>query len=450
MKFALTIVITVLALSMFFLKREQKIMVLWFSLMCLSSQALELKAIGVLLNVPTCFFLSELGNIRSSLRHYNRPWLIFILSVIIIATVILYFSSPHLFNDDGVKNALSIIVFELIRKYFFLLYALVCVTGWGTIESLIKVTRFAIIILTFFGIWDLVAGHSVYNDFLFGGQDLSERDTRILLSDNMQGGRWRIRSLFKFSFDYGFTCLLSLLLGLLGLKKGIVPKRHCWIILLCSFFGIIICGCRSVWISGVVAIALFIMYAHSFWKGSFILFLISGLTILLYNTIPQVQDFFALAESAFEKETQYGSSLGQRQRSYEAVFFYWQENPVFGYGKDYFVIDLGYDDEELVNKDLAGLEGVMMNLLIERGLIGVVAYLIFYMVLLLQVYKFRYIDRDVVACALAILLAYLLFANFTGELGSVPRTLFLMGALLKILFLSEEKNKSIELEPIET
>lgn len=430
-----------MAVSMFFLKQEHKIIVMWFSLMCFAEFP-ELKTLGVLLNIPTCFFLSELGNIRSSLHHYNRPWLLIILMVIIIAMAILYFTSPHYYKENGVKGALLILVFELIRKYFFLLYAFVCVTGISSIEALLKVTKLAIIILTVFGIWDLVEGHSVYNEILLAGQELLDRDLRVL-GDNMQNGRWHIHSLFKFTFDYGFTCLVSLLLGLLGLWKKIVSKHQCWIIILCSLFGVIMCGCRSVWISAIVAIVLFIIYAHSFKRGSLIIITISIITLILYKTTPQVQDFFALAGSAFGQDTGHGSSLEQRQASYEAAYLYWQNNYIFGNGKDYFVKDLGYGEGDLVNKDLAGLEGVMMNLLIERGLVGVVAYIIFYIALLMRIYKLRYVDKETSACALSILMAYILFANFTGELKSVPPTLFLTGALLKVLFLSEERNHDV-------
>ena len=365
---------------------------------------------------------------------------------------IFYFTSPHYCYEGGIKGALSIFVFELIRKYFFILYALVCVTGWGSAESLVKVTTFAIIILTLFGIWDLVVGHSVYNEFLLQGQqNLSGRDSRILSDNISENGRWHIHSLFKFTFDYGFTCLVSLLLGLLASIKNIVPKKQCLIIILCSLFGVVMCGCRSVWITAAVVIVLFIMIVYSFGRGVVIISSLSILLVILYNTVPQIQFFYTLAGSAFEKDADYGgSSLEQRQRSYEAAFFYWQNNKVCGNGKDFFVIDLGYGEEELKDKDLAGLEGVMMNLLIERGVIGIAAYLIFYIVLLIHIYKLRYVDKETAACALSILIAYILFANFTGELKSVPPTLFIIGALLKILFLSEENYKSTELEPIET
>lgn len=191
------------------------------------------------------------------------------------------------------------------------------------------------------------------------------------------------------------------------------------------------------------------MLTYSFGRGGVIIISLSLLFFVLYNAIPQVQIFYSLAESAFEEETDYGSSLSQRQRSYNAVLLYWQNNKVFGNGKDYFVIDLGYGEEELVNKDLAGLEGVMMNLLLERGLVGVVAYIIFYIILLIQIYKLRYVDKETSACALSILIAYILYANFTGELKSVPPTLFWVGALLKILFLRKEEQRG-EIVSIET
>ena len=436
----LTIAITLMALSMFFIKQEYKILVLWFSLMC-CSQFPEVQTVGVLLNVPTCFFISEIRNIRLTLRYFNQHWLSFILTIIIIATIILYFASPHCYNG-GLKGALSLFVFELVRKYFFLLYALVTVTGLGTFESLLKVTKIAILILTIFGIQDLIVGHSVYNEFLVEEQQDASGVSLNIIGDNFrEDGRWHIHSLFRFSFDYGFTCLVSLLICLFGLAKDIVTKKQCLIIVICSLFGIIMCGCRSVWISAVIAIMLYMLLRYSFGRGGVIIISLSFLFVVLYNTIPQVQKFYALAGSAFEEETNYGSSLSQRQRSYDAVLLYWQNNKVFGNGKDFFFIDLKYGEGETINKDLAGLEGVMMNLLLERGLVGVVAYLIFYVALLIKIHKLRYADKEAAACAFTIIIAYILYANFTGELKSVPPTLFMAGALLKLLFLAEENQR---------
>ena len=107
---------------------------------------------------------------------------------------------------------------------------------------------------------------------------------------------------------------------------------------------------------------------------------------------------------------------------------------------------MGYAQGELEDTDLAGLEGVMMALLIERGIVGIVAYLVFYLSLAVQLYKMRRIDSVASACCCSILVSYFLFANFTGELLSVAPTLFIAGAFLKSMLLEQEENIS---EPYE-
>lgn len=117
--------------------------------------------------------------------------------------------------------------------------------------------------------------------------------------------------------------------------------------------------------------------------------------------------------------------------------------------KTFFFIDLGWSDvveNGITDRtDLAGLEGVIMSLLLERGFAGVLFYLTFYIMLFSAFLKYRKYDKQTCFIGISLLVAYTLFANSNGELLSVPPTLLVCGALLHIL--ETEKRAMISLVP---
>ena len=65
---------------------------------------------------------------------------------------------------------------------------------------------------------------------------------------------------------------------------------------------------------------------------------------------------------------------------FTAVLYHIKDHLLFGRGKDFFSIDLGFGEEgikTLIDKDLLGLESVLMNLLLERGIVGVLFWCVF-------------------------------------------------------------------------
>ena len=92
--------------------------------------------------------------------------------------------------------------------------------------------------------------------------------------------------------------------------------------------------------------------------------------------------------------------------------------------------------EYLVDQDLFGLEGVLMNYLLERGFLGICFYLFFYVYVLCFFYKHKSVDKNISALGVSILVTYLAFANMTGELNSVFPTLLITGICLKVLYMN--------------
>ena len=419
---------------------KKEMMILWFSLMCLTAFP-QIKVISSVLNIPTCFLLSEIKAVPAVLHRIK--WLYGVIIMMVMASIVLYFSSPH-YLETGIQGAISMFEEELIRKYLFIVYGLVCVLGTNSFKTLLNCTYILVVLLTFFALLEILSGHPVFLDIVFQDRDTSNAVEKILSGgDNI--GRSRMHSMFLFPFDYGYICVISLMLGWYSLKKKLLSKNKSWIIITCSFFGILVCGCRTVYICTIFATLFYLWIAYDF-SHRFQISIVAIIALLAsYAVIPYVQDIASLMFSSFQSNNDIeGSSIEMRQIQYETVLNYVQGNFMLGNGKRYFILDLGYL-EGSYDVNLRGLEGVVMNLMLERGFFGILVYVVFYLTLLFKVYTYRHIDQVTSACCLSIIVAYIIFANLTGEMGSVPPTLFIIGALLKIIFLRDKFNfKSIK------
>lgn len=426
-----------LALSMFFLRRDQKLALLWFSMMCLVAFP-QFKEISSILNIPTCYLLSEMVNITRSWRKFVPSWLSKILILMVAATIVLYFTSPHY---EGIKGAVVMAEEELVKKYLFIIYSLICFSGFHSLKSLLNCTFVSIIVLTFFGAVEYVLGHPVFLEYIFKDRDVTAAIERILSINSGNIERYRVHSMFTFAFDYGYICLLSLLLAWYGLDKKIISKGKCWAIIVCGLYGIVVCSCRTVYYCTIVASFIYIMQAYSLKRSWMVAFSISVVGTLAFFIFPEFQRLANLLLSVFDSNSNFGgSSLEMRNNQFEAVLYFMQDNLIFGNGKRYFILDLGYLEggRSVVEYKLEGLEGVGFNLLLERGLVGLVFFITFYITLLIKVFQNRHFDNPTSACCLAIIISFLLFSNMTGELSSVPPTLFLVGVLLRLLEINKQ------------
>ena len=162
------------------------------------------------------------------------------------------------------------------------------------------------------------------------------------------------------------------------------------------------------------------------------------LCVIVYSTVPVIQEKVDQTMTAFDINSQTsGSSIDMRLLQYTAVLYHIRNHELFGRGLGFFNIDMGWGESQaasLVDKDLYGLEGVVMSYLLERGIIGLLLYLSFYATILYFLYRHRITDKQTSAFGLSLVFVYLAFANMTGELGSVFPTLLLLGCCIKLIY----------------
>lgn len=421
---------------MFVVRREYKA-----GLMIVGTLVFTLVKIPVLpfhsanLLLPLCFLLSELKKIKA-LFHSSKDkmvWKLMLLAMLMVILTII--TSPHLQDFKSIREFAQ---GELLFKYFALLYIYWAFSIEDSIKPTLKITFAGLLVLTAFGamnyltksadfVSSLMSGIEVVGMGNYGedvGQMFAERE------------RFRVQAMFLNPFDYGYINILTLLLHLFGYVRRYEGKWMFLLVVACSIFGVISCGCRTNIFCCLAGVSVFFLLAFKLGKTLRIVLIVTCAAILSYQFVPSVQDTIDNMLTMFDKQSDVGgSSMELRQLQYAAVLYHIQNSPLFGCGYHYFLIDMGWGQgiEYLKDSRLAGLEGVAMNYILERGFVGFSLYLVFYLSILVSFLMNRKYSKPVSALGISVLTVYLLFANMTGELLAVYPTLLLLGYVFKVI-----------------
>jgi len=248
--------------------------------------------------------------------------------------------------------------------------------------------------------------------------------------------RFRVSSLFANPFNYGYACLILNLIAIYLKQTKIIGKRSFCIIFLGSIFGILSCNCRTVIVTYIIGVSVYLLLGTTLKKYAVYLLSFIIFYSLAYSSIPVVERRTDQLISTFVnvKDTHVeGSSLEARATQLAGAVHFFSKSPVVGNGYDYIGKGLGFYKQKISkqNRKMGGYESVVFELLIERGLIGIVAYLLFYGSILFYLMKNRKYDITLTASGISLLTVYLFFSIATGELLSVPVTLFFSGIIIR-------------------
>lgn len=428
MEIFISILVLGLSLSMFVLPLSKKLGLILFSCICLEPFSFSYVSFGAC-NKMLClfFFLSEIKHFNWY-KKYLKQFVIWKLLLFVTSAIVLL--AVYSVYAHRITTLVGLIVNDLVAKYFVIAYVFVGMRKTATLRNFYNIATIAIVILTFFGLINLITKASIIADL--AGKAGSE-------FANME--RTRVVGMFSYAFDYGFCCCVLSVFALYGRFKNVISTVQFELIMLCSVIGIFICGCRSI----VVVEAIMLMtYVVLMFKPVKSLKIICGLSILLilsYATIPAVQEKTATVATAFDSENEEmgESSIYMRALQFATVLYQIQGHEALGRGYRFFIEGLGFDkygngfrDLPSDAQTLMGLEGVAMNLLLERGYVGLLVYLMFYGGLMVFAYRRRKESRPESVCAITVLLGFICYGNMTGELSSPVITLFFAGMYLKL------------------
>lgn len=436
MKAIAIITVLICCLLIFIVRREYKASILVMGSVlftAVSVPVIPFHSANILL--PLSFLLSEVKHINAIIRSTRGKLIWYLMGVAILLTVLTIIASPHLRDVESVR---VFVQGELFFKYFVLLYAFWAFSSEESIRPTLRITFYAMVVLTIFGILNILTKSA---DFI---SVMMEGASKTTVSSNgedagqvfMTSDRFRVQAMFLSPFDYGYICILMLLLHIYGFIHKYETKIRFFIVASCCIFGILSCGCRTNIFCALIGVSVFFLLAYKLGKSIRLSLLGIFLACISYMCVPAVQEIFDNMMTMFDKNSNVtGSSMELRAVQYAAVLYHIQDNPLLGCGYQYFLIDMGWGQgrEFLLDPRLAGLEGVIMNYILERGFIGVFLYLLFNISILYYFYKNRKKASMTIALGISVLSAYLAFANMTGELSSVYPTLLLLGYVFKVI-----------------
>lgn len=416
---------------------KYKLAILVFSTICLSDVTVDFipfgKSIYLLSN---CFWLSEIHNFKKHIVKIKSTLVFRLMIMMIVSTIILAVFSPHY---HSIYDFIRLLIFELFGKYFAIVYSFICISFSKDLRPIERIIYIGLILITLVGVSNYLAKQSFWINTLY-----PEGHGAIGADAYMYSDRFRVQSTFLNPFCYGYICLMLNLIFLYFYKIKRIKQNTFCIYMLMSIFGIFYCGCRTVilvWLLGV-----FVFYINFISRKNFLkylsVFVLSSIIIgiLIVTTFPNLIESFIMAlntDTSSGGHGMGGSSIGMRLVQLAAVFSYLPGYWLFGRGKDFFGIDLGFSDPDnlssLINEGLWGLEGVYLSLLLERGIVGFLFWIIFYSSLIRYFYKKMNRYREESSLALSILISFVAYAMMTGELDSVYPTLLFLGIIWRIV-----------------
>ena len=427
MKIVAIIVTLVCCLLMFYVKREWKAAMLVMGAMTLTLvdiPGIPLHKANLLLQVA--FLLSEWRDLP---RHFKRlqstPYLWIPLLIVSSSALLAALTSLYTGVKEMIEN-------ELLFKYFAIVYAFWAVKNEKSLKPILQVSLYCLIVLTFFGVLNYISKSAMFVNALTEGRTSNILDDVALGDVFIEDDRFRVQSMFNSPFDYGYICAAILLLHLHGWYQRLKSKTEFIIAIACCSFGILTCGCRIVWVSAIFSFICYSMWVFKLNRNVIYGMIAVMLLILSYNTVPAVEEKVNQMTDVFVKDSETeGSSIQLRMSQYMYVAIHAEGHEWLGLGKGYWEYMHTKDPESV--RGLYGVESVILQTLLERGIVGLVLWAAFYTVIFLYFWRNRIRRKKLTGLGVSILTLYMVFSIGTGELGSVYPTMLLLGFVIKAI-----------------
>ena len=426
---ALVIVITLICMAlMFLLRRDYKIAVLFMTTILMRPVILPFKGITATMAVSLAFVLSELPGIRLHWKRLGKSPMLPYLILLALSASICIVTSPNLHNAS---DAGYFVLSELFVKYFALVYAFISLRRRRSVKALLTVSFVSLVLMTLVGYVNQLSGYSFFVDSLFE-DTFGEYNFAVTT-------RFRVQATFVNPFDYGYMCVLLALLHLYGFQQKMESLPVLAISQLCCLYGVFACNCRTIlFCYAICLLVYFVAVQKKRITKIEIVFGVLAIGVLIFAVSPSMRKIIMNVASIFDPTSvTKGSSLAMRILQFTTVLYYIQGNALFGRGVHFFARDLGWENgsANAVDSDLYGLEGIYLNMLLERGVLGFVLYLSILLLLLVFLVRNRRMGRRLYALGASSLALYIMFSFMTGELLSAAPTFYILGYVLANLHL---------------
>jgi O-antigen ligase len=298
--------------------------------------------------------------------------------------------------------------------------------------------------MSVYGIYNYVTASNPYDSLISNAFDVNSSFDVYKLRGS-EGDRFRINSFTAHPITYGFVVGVLLLIFLADISNSAMKNKRIFIFVsVLLFINLLMTNSRTPLVAFTAGLLLFVTFKFNLRKKLKYLLITFFFGFLLYSMIPFIQDkvdsVIDIAETGGEKEE--GSNVEMRVVQLAASYNYFIQSPIYGNGFGYIEEDLGWGDSEdrVYDDDLRGFESWFFVLLIESGILGIIANFLFVIGLVLYFFRNMKRSRLYASIGLSITVMFVLFSLSTGNLGSWMISMTSVGILIKLI---ELKRKNI-------
>jgi hypothetical protein len=334
-----------------------------------------------------------------------------------------------------------------VENFLVLFLTGYCVKSVKDVKYLYKKFFWFFLVFTIYGISNYITRQNEFYNFIvsgFGGRNFA--------NDNMVAGidRFRVSSFSWHAIVYGFllsTILMHEFFLLTTMRMGrLIKMRHIVLVLL-IIINLFLVNSRTPLFVFVLGCFIYILFTFNFKRKIKIILVSSFIGVVAIVNVPAVDKLFNESVKTFSSEGSdlEGSSVEMREIQLGASVLIFNQNPVYGNGFDYITENLGYSSDESERKtgnDLMGFESYIYKLLIEHGITGIVANIIFFILivywLLKSIPKVNALGRKVIILNFAYLISFISFIIGTGDLGTFVFFMSFLGVNIKLVELCKK------------
>lgn len=314
------------------------------------------------------------------------------------------------------------------ETYLCILLGFVSLKGKKDIKVVFEWASVLSFIVCSYSVLCLVLGYDFYSQLI--GE-----------SDSMRGSRLRIASTFFDSHVAGFAISVLLLMQtakVVILSKVMSIKDSMILILL--LIALFITGSRSSLLDWIIGSFVLLFPYFLYFKGykiKWIFFVGLAASLIFILTGDYVLSKFS---DAFQEEggDTGGSTMDMRLRQLEYSIYFYLKNPIWGNGFQYFWDEIKTKGG-FYSSMLQGAESYIFILLIERGLVQIIAVCVFFFELIKTFMK-RYRTDAYSYLAVALIAAFLTNSIVTGNLYKWPFVFPYVGLLLRLTTFKTKTN----------
>ncbi len=383
----------------------------------------------ILIIILTLGFIIEYITFRKNLYPKNNPTSkVFFYFILLLLIVVIN-------SSIGIGVSLGFLInlcFENILIVFLL---------WYYIEeekhfiSLLRIIIFVSIIVNIYGLYNFISNSNPYINIFSQSTDRS----LISVYDNvpLRFGFNRAQSTFNHPMVYGaYNVFIFVISFTLNFQKTIKYKLIMPAMAL-SLIGIFITNSRSPVIFLFISLSYFFISSKIVRKKIYKLLPIIFIVIsILFLTVPFVND---LIDAILVPNSVRGSSLEMRVVQFFASLHYFNQSPLtgLGFGK---ARELNLTN---VDKQLYGLESFLFQIMIDGGIIGIIAYLFLFIGLFKIMSSIKnnsktIFHKNFIIGLQGTLIGYIAFILATGPLSTFPWFFLFIGLTFPIMKFSDK------------